>query len=156
MTAQSNVNVEMCGEWKLNSRSLQDRWRCRCTHLLLKYSRIFAHTDKSNTSFKSVKTLRLFLCTQNNNKTLCFCKIMKANRMRFLASQSPWTWARNSVYICLTDMKKYIYRERNVNFQINQFKWKTNILRLCNLYETCRQAHPLLHRWRVSVADFIS
>ncbi len=83
----------------------------------LKYSLIFAHTDKSNTSFKSVKTLRLFLCTHNNNKSLRFCEIMKANRMRFLASQSLWTWARNFVYICLTEMKKYIYRERNVYFK---------------------------------------
>ncbi len=55
---------------------------------LLKYSLISAHTDKSNTSFKSIKTLRLFVCTHNNNKTLCFCKIIKANRMRFLPSRS--------------------------------------------------------------------
>uniref|UniRef100_A0A672RMC6 mitogen-activated protein kinase kinase kinase n=1 Tax=Sinocyclocheilus grahami TaxID=75366 RepID=A0A672RMC6_SINGR len=61
-----------------------DRLRRRCAHLLLKYSLIFAHTDKSNTSFTSVKTRRLFVCTRNNNKTLCFCKIMKANRMHFL------------------------------------------------------------------------
>ncbi len=32
----------------------------------------------------------------------------------------------------------------NVFLQMNQFKWKTNILRFCNLYETCIQAYPLL------------
>ncbi len=43
-------------------------------------------TDKSNTSFQSVKTVRLFVGTHNNNETLRFCKIIKANRMRFLPS----------------------------------------------------------------------
>ncbi len=42
---------------------------------------IFGHTDKSNTSFKSVKTLRLFVCTHNNNKTR-FCKIMNCELER--------------------------------------------------------------------------
>ncbi len=92
MATQSNVIekcalLSVCAEWKLNSSSLLDRWRCRSADLLLKYSVIFGHTDKSNTSFKSVKTLRLFVCTHNKNK-LRFCKIMKANRMRFLPSRS--------------------------------------------------------------------
>ncbi len=71
--AAIHVNLEkcvlfkcLCGVWKLN----------RSLHLLLKYSIIFGHTDESNTSFESVKTIRcLFVCTQNNNETLCFCKI---------------------------------------------------------------------------------
>ncbi len=53
-----------------------------------KILRHVGHTDKNNTSFESVKTLHLFVCTHNNNKTLHFCKIMKANRMRFLPFQS--------------------------------------------------------------------
>ncbi len=41
--------------------------------LALKISVILGHTDKStNTSFESVKTLHLFVCTQNNNETLHF------------------------------------------------------------------------------------
>ncbi len=42
--------------------------------LALKISVILGHTDKiiHNTSFESVKTLRLFVCTQNNNETLRF------------------------------------------------------------------------------------
>ncbi len=82
------------------------------------------------------------MCTHNNNKTLCFCKIMKANRMRFLPSRSVNLSVkfRNSVYACLTDMKN-ISREWNVYFQINQFKWKTYILRLSNTYERCIEAH---------------
>ncbi len=55
MAAQSNVNPEKCALWK-----------CLCG---------VAHTDKINTYFKYVKTLRLNLCTHNNNETLCFCKI---------------------------------------------------------------------------------
>ncbi len=37
------------------------------------------HTDKSNTSFETVKGLLLFVCTHNINKTLWFCKIKKTN-----------------------------------------------------------------------------
>ncbi len=144
MSAQSNIIQEkcvllksLCGAWKLNSSSLQDRWRRQCAHLLLKYS-IFGHTNKSNASFESVKTLRLFMCTHNNNKTWSFCKIMKATGSCF--SLCFCELKRNSMYAYLTDMKN-IYRERNVYFQINQFKWRTNILRLCNPYETCIQVH---------------
>ncbi len=64
---------------------------------LLKILRNFAHTDKSNKSFQSVKGILLFVCTHNNNKTLCFCKIMKANRVRVLPSKSLWTWARQKI-----------------------------------------------------------
>ncbi len=87
-------------------------------HLLLKYSRHFYHTDKSNTSFKSVKTLRLFVCTHNNHKT-CFCKIMKANMTRFLPTQSQWTWARNSVYIFALQELKNI----SIESEMPTFKW---------------------------------
>ncbi len=37
----------------------------------------------------------LYICKPKT----CFCKIKKANRMRFLPSRSLWTWAWNSVYI---------------------------------------------------------
>ncbi len=40
--------------------------------LALKISVILGHTDKSSLSFESVKTLHLFVCTQNNNETLRF------------------------------------------------------------------------------------
>ncbi len=109
--------------------------------------------DKSNTSFESVKTLRLFVCT-HNNKTLCFCKTMKADRMRFLPSRSLWTWARNSVYTCLTDMKKiYLYRVKCL-LSNKLIQMKTNILRLgmkhayrcittAEMTRQCRQVHLL-------------
>ncbi len=99
-------------EWKLNSSLLTaGQMRRRCTHLLLKYSLIFVHTDKSNTFFKSIKTLHLFVCTHNNNKMLRFCKIMKANRMRFLPSVNLSTSLRNSVYtyLPLQTLNIYIY-----------------------------------------------
>ncbi len=45
----------------------------------LNYSVIFVHTDKSNTTFESVKGLLLIVYTLNNNKMPCFCKIKKIN-----------------------------------------------------------------------------
>ncbi len=94
MAAQYNVYLEICVLFTAGQMEA-----------LLKYSLISAHTDKSNTSFKSIKTLRLFMCTHNNNKTLRFCKIIKANRMRFLPSRSRMN---------LSSFKIYIYRELNV------------------------------------------
>ncbi len=78
----------VCGVWKLNRSALTagPMEVPVCSHAL-KILRHFGHTEKSNTSFKSVKTLHLFVCTHNNNTT-CFCKIMKANRMHFLLSRS--------------------------------------------------------------------
>ncbi len=147
MAAQSKVNLEkcallkcLCWEWKLNSSSLQDRWRHRSAHLLLKYSLVFAHTDKSNTYFESVKTLRLFVCTHNNNKTLLFCKTMKANRMRFLPSPSLWTRARNSVHTCLTDMKNI-----SIESEMFTFKW-TTLKTIFSDYVMCmKHAHMRVH-----------
>ncbi len=86
-------------------------------HLLLKYSLILRHTDKSNISFESVKSLRLFVCTHNNNKTLHFCKIMKANRMRFLLSRSVNLSAKLHVYLCLTDIKNIYTESEMSNFK---------------------------------------
>ncbi len=43
----------------------------------LKYTVIFAHKDKSNTSFGTVKGLLLSVCTHNINKRLWFYKIKK-------------------------------------------------------------------------------
>ncbi len=40
----------------------------------LKYAVIFAHKGKSNTSFRTVKGLLLFVCIHNINNTLCFYK----------------------------------------------------------------------------------
>ncbi len=139
----SSVCVE-CGNWTI-ALSMQDRYRQWCGYLLLKYSAIFGHGYKSIINRSSV-------CPPNNNK-MCFCKIMKANRMHFRLSQSLWTWtSKHSVYLPYRH-EKYIYWEWNVYTQINQFKWKTDILRFCNPYETC--THELLRRWRVRVADFI-
>ncbi len=78
---------------------------------------IFGHTDKSNTSFTSVKTLRLFVCTHNKNKSRV-CKIMKANNMRFLPSRSVNLSAKLRVYLYLTDIKN-IYIES----EMSTFKW---------------------------------
>ncbi len=42
----------------------------------LKYALFFAHKGKSNTSFRTVKGLLLFVCTHNiNNDSQCFYKI---------------------------------------------------------------------------------
>ncbi len=63
----------------------------------------FSHIDKSNTSSESVKTLRLFVCTHNNNKTWHFCKIMKAILMRLMPSRSVNLSAKH--HPCHTDIK---------------------------------------------------
>ncbi len=141
----TSVCVE-CGSWRL-ACSLHERWRCRCGHLLLKYSVIFGRTDKSNTSFESRKTLCLFACT-HNNKILCFCKIMKANRMCFLPSRSVSLSAKLQNFALQSDMENIFIESEmctfnwTVSIQI-QFKWKTNILKWCNLYEICWQVHSL-------------
>ncbi len=71
------------------------------------YIVIFTHKCKSNKSFRTVKSLLLFVCTHNINKTLCFYKIKKTNMMRFLPSrleQERFTkMNRNSANTCLTD-----------------------------------------------------
>ncbi len=54
----------------------------------------------------TVKTLCLFVCTHNNKKTLHFCKIIQAKMMCFLPSVNLCT--KLCVYLCLTDIKKYI------------------------------------------------
>ncbi len=72
--------------------------------LALKILIIFGHIDKSNTYFESIKTLRLFLCTRNNNKPR-FCEIMKANRMCFLPSRSVNLSVKYCVYLYLIDTK---------------------------------------------------
>ncbi len=86
MTAPSDVNLEKCALFKCLWRV----WSCALAagqlHLLLKYSLIFGHTDKNNESFESVNTVNFYALTQN--KTLHFCKIMKANRMHFRVSVS--------------------------------------------------------------------
>ncbi len=74
-TSLKTTDLEKCAlsvcVWsvELNSSSLQDTWRRWCAHLLLKYSLISAHTDKSNTSFKSVKTV--YLCALTVTTTHC-------------------------------------------------------------------------------------
>ncbi len=97
----------------------------------MRYSSVCAESkqkQKSNTSFKSVKTLRLFVCTHNNNKT-CFCKIMKANRMLFLPSRSVNLSVNLCVYLCLTDSK-------NISIKSEMENKYSQIL-----HETCIQAH---------------
>ncbi len=86
MAAQSNVNLEsvlLKCLYGVEAEPTQDRWKHWCAHLLLKYSVIFADTAKSNASFESVKTLRLFFRTHNNNEMLHFCEIMKSSRCSF-------------------------------------------------------------------------
>ncbi len=120
--------------------------------LSLKILPHFGHSDKNNPSFISVKILRLFVC--NHNKTLRFCKIKKANSMPFLPSQSPWNWARNSMNICLIDMKNI-----SIESNISTFKWtNSNGKQIFSDYVICMkiQAHAIPWRWRVGVADFIS
>ncbi len=62
----------------------------------LNYTFSFDHTDKSNTLIETVKCLLLFVYTHNNNKTLCFWKKKKTNRVHSLSSQSPQTAFRNA------------------------------------------------------------
>ncbi len=76
MAAQYDVNLEKCALLKCLCGSAFAAGQAPVRSLALKISVIFGHTDKSSlitvTSFESVKTLRLFVCTQNNNETLCF------------------------------------------------------------------------------------
>ncbi len=95
MVAQSNANLDkyvlfkcLCGVWKLDSSVLTaGQMEVPVRFLALDKLCHFASTDKSNSYFEFEKTLRLFVCT-NNNKLLHFCKILKANRTRFLLSRS--------------------------------------------------------------------
>ncbi len=56
MAAQYDVNLEKCALLK-----------CLCGSAFAA-----GQAPVCNTSFESVKTLRLFVCTQNNNETLRF------------------------------------------------------------------------------------
>ncbi len=107
----------------------------------LKYSIIFAHTDKSNTSFESVRGLLLFVWIQNHNNTC------------FLPSRSLWTWAKElKLHVYLPHRnEKYIYR------RYLPFKWWTNsngkqIFSACYTYEMCTSTVEM----SVSVVDFIT
>ncbi len=68
MAAQYDVNLEKCALLKCLCGSAFAQDRLRCAHLLLKSPSFFV----IEVSFESVKTLRLFVCTQNNNETLRF------------------------------------------------------------------------------------
>ncbi len=67
MAAQYDVNLEKCALLKCLCGSAFAAGQAPVRSLALKISVIFGHT-----SFESVKTLRLFVCTQNNNQTLRF------------------------------------------------------------------------------------
>ncbi len=113
------VSNSLRREWKLK-RTLQDMEtpaRSLAFFSVDCYAVVFAHKGKSNTSFRTVKGLLLFVCTHNINKTLCFYKIKKTNMMRFLPShleQERFTkMNENSANTCLTDM---------INICIESFK----------------------------------
>ncbi len=92
--------------WRVKSSALTvGQMEALVRLLALKILVIFGHIDKSNTYFESIKTLRLFLCTHNNNKTR-FCEIMKANRMCFLPSRSVNLSVKYRVYLYLIVTKK--------------------------------------------------
>ncbi len=55
----------------------------------LNCSFIFDWTHKSNASLESVKGLLLFVYAHHINKTLCFCKKKRINKVYFQSSQSP-------------------------------------------------------------------
>ncbi len=84
MCAIRRISNRLSREWKLK-RAVMD-----ISGNKVKYALILSHKGKNNTSFGTVKGLLLFVCTPNMNKILCFCKIKKTNRMRFLPSLS---WA---------------------------------------------------------------
>ncbi len=130
------------------------RWRHRCAHLLLKYSLLFGHTNKSNTPFESVKILCLFVCTHNNNKTLHFCKIMKQTGCAFCRLGLS-ELQRKTLCICLTDIKNI-----SIESEMSTFKWSNwNGKQIFSDYVSVWDMHTsawLLRRWRVSVTDFIS
>ncbi len=74
MLTQRNVRYgSVCVEW--TAALTAGQIEAPVCSLALKIFVIFAHTYKSNTSFKSLKTQRIFVCTHNNNEILCFCKI---------------------------------------------------------------------------------
>ncbi len=52
------------------------------------YSVSFDRTDKNKVSFGTAKGLLLFLYSPNNNKTMCFSKINKINRVCSLPALS--------------------------------------------------------------------
>ncbi len=52
------------------------------------YTASFDRTDKNEVSFETAKGLLLFLYSPNNNKTMCFSKINKINRVRSLPALS--------------------------------------------------------------------
>ncbi len=87
---------------KLNSSVLTAGQMAPVCSLALK----ILHNFWSNTSFKSVKTLRLFVCTHNNNKTWRFCKKNESKQDALSAvSVSVNLSAKLRLYLCLTDIK---------------------------------------------------
>ncbi len=73
MAAQYDVNLEKCALLKCLCGSAFAAGQAPVRSLALKISVIFGHTDKSSLiHLSNLKTLRLFVCTQNNNETLRF------------------------------------------------------------------------------------
>ncbi len=70
MAAQYDVNLEKCALLKCLCGSAFAAGQAPVRSLALKISVILGHTDKS--SLIHLSTLRLFVCTQNNNETLRF------------------------------------------------------------------------------------
>ncbi len=74
MAAQYDVNLEKCALLKCLCGSAFAAGQAPVRSLALKISVILGHTDKSSRIHLSnlLKTLRLFVCTQNYNETLRF------------------------------------------------------------------------------------
>ncbi len=117
MCAIRRISNRLSREWKLK-RAVMD-----ISGNKLKYALILSHKGKNNTSFGTVKGLLLFVCTPNMDKTLCFCKIKKTNRMRFLPSLS-WAGTLNKSE---TKFSEYFpQRHDEYTASIESFKWLQN------------------------------
>ncbi len=68
----------------------------------LKQAIFFAPKGKS--MHHSKLQIVVFVCAHNVNKTLCFCKIKKTNRVLIMSRNDSQKLNLNSTNTCLTDM----------------------------------------------------
>ncbi len=142
MAAQSNVNLEKCALFKCLCRV----WKLNSSALTAGQILALVQSLALKILCKSVKTLHLFVCTHNNNKSLCFCKIMNGNRMGFLPS---WSLVNLSVKLETLCIGYLLYRHERytwytifIESEISTFKWlNSNVKQIFSNYIFCIK-HP--------------
>ncbi len=120
MCAIRRISNRLCEEWKLK-RTLQDKFFLDSGNNL-KYAVIFAHEGKSNTSFRTVNGLLLFVCIHNINKTWFYKINRKTDALAVSLEQERFTMMNRNSTNWVTNMINVSIE----SFKITTLKWNNS------------------------------